>query len=196
MLPHTAYLSSSRSQALVRPGLRRLCAGLAATLIVALAAHVAMPLPFTPVPFTLQPLAVLAVGLFLGPVDGAAAMLAYLAEGAVGLPVFSSTGPGGWLQLLSPTGGYLLAYPAVAAICGSLAPRLRGRLGPFRGAAVACTLATFVLFFSGAAWLAHLHPISLHTLWIVAVAPFLPGEAVKIMIAAGMYRSLSSVPSR
>jgi biotin transport system substrate-specific component len=97
----------------------RILAGLAATAVVAAAAHVAIPLPFTPVPLTLQPLAVLGVGLALGPVDGLLAMLAYLAEGAAGLPVFSPTGMGGLAQLVGPTGGFLMAYPLVAAIAGA-----------------------------------------------------------------------------
>src|SRR5580693_347884 len=105
----------------------RILIGLGATVVVALAAHVAIPLPFTPVPLTLQPLAVLGVGLALGPVGGFLTMLAYLAEGAMGLPVFSPTGLGGVAQLFfGPTSGYLLSYPLVAAIAGGLT-RVLGR---------------------------------------------------------------------
>jgi len=74
----------------------KLVLGLAATAVVAAAAHVAIPLPFTPVPLSLQPLAVLGVGLAFGPVGGFLTMLAYLAEGLCGLPVFAPTGPGGF----------------------------------------------------------------------------------------------------
>src|ERR1700749_5039108 len=84
--------------------------GLAATLVVAAAAHISIPLWFTPVPLTLQPLAVLGVGLAFGPVGGFAVMLAYLAEGACGLPVFSPAGPGGIAQIIGPSGGFLMAY--------------------------------------------------------------------------------------
>src|SRR5208282_1929545 len=80
-----------------------------ASLFVALCAHVTIPLmPLTPVPLTVQNLAVLLVGLLLGSRRGFAAMALYLIEGASGLPVFSPTGPGGIAHLLGPTGGFLM----------------------------------------------------------------------------------------
>src|ERR1700726_2943464 len=82
-----------------------------ASLFVALCARIALPLPFTPVPLTLQNLGVLLVGLTLGGRRGFAALVLYLAEGLLGLPVFSPTGPGGLAQLLGPTGGFLLPSP-------------------------------------------------------------------------------------
>lgn len=170
---------------------RRVTLVIAASLAVAAAAHIALPLPFTPVPLTLQPLAVLLVGLLLGPLDGALALLAYLAEGAAGLPVFSPTGPGGLLQLLGPTGGFLMVYPVVAAIAGGTSTALRIRMPRFVAALVGCSLAVGVLFLSGAAWLLWLRPMPLHVLWMVAIAPFLPGELIKIAAAAGIYRALS-----
>ena len=78
-----------------------------ATAFVALCAHISVPLYFTPVPLTLQTLAVILIGLTLGPALGASAMVLYLAEGAMGLPVFSPHGPGGIAQLLGPTAGFL-----------------------------------------------------------------------------------------
>src|SRR5271163_5216021 len=89
-----------------------------ASLFVALCARVALPLPFTPVPLTLQNFGVLLVGLLLGSRRGFVALALYLAEGAMGMPVFSPTGPGGIAQLLGPTGGFLLAYPLVAWVAG------------------------------------------------------------------------------
>src|SRR5450755_1409628 len=83
----------------------------AATGLVAIAAHVSVPLFFTPVPLTLQTLAVLFLGLLMGPRWAFATTALYLVEGAVGLPVFSPVGPGGVLQLFGLTGGYLLSYP-------------------------------------------------------------------------------------
>src|ERR1700684_3857010 len=82
-----------------------------ASLFVALCARVSLPLPFTPVPLTLQNFGVLLAGLMLGSRRGFAALVLYLAEGAAGLPVFSIGGLGGIAQLLGPTGGYLFAYP-------------------------------------------------------------------------------------
>ena len=90
---------------------------------MAAAAHVSVPLWFTPVPLTLQPLAVLAVGLALGPVDAAIAMLAYLAEGAQQVCRCSArVGLGGVAQIVGPTGGFLMSYPLVAALAGTGPP--------------------------------------------------------------------------
>lgn len=169
----------------------KILVGLAATLVVAAAAHVSIPLPFTPVPLTLQPLAVLGVGLALGPVAGFFTMLAYLVEGAAGLPVFSPTGPGGPMQLFGATGGYLLAYPFVAAIAGGGARGRSSRISRFIAASISCTLAIALLFVCGAGWLMTVNHLSLHQTWIVAVAPFLPGEVVKVIVAAGIYSTLT-----
>jgi hypothetical protein len=99
-----------------------------ASLFVAACAHLIVPLPFTPVPLTLSDLAVLLVGLALGPELAFAALVLYLAEGAAGLPVFSPTGPGGLVQLFGFTGGYLLAYPFAAALAGYVDRLLLRRL--------------------------------------------------------------------
>jgi biotin transport system substrate-specific component len=170
----------------------RILIGLAATAVVAGAAHISIPLPFTPVPLTLQPLAVLGVGLALGPVAGFLTMMAYLAEGAVGLPVFSPTGMGGLAQLFGPTGGFLMAYPLVAAIASGLSRRLAGRTSKFVAAFVASNLAMGLLFLFGAGWFMNYTHHSLHATWIGAVAPFLPGEFMKVMIASGVYSTLST----
>ena len=89
-----------------------------ASLVVALCARVTIPLPFTPVPLTLQNFGVLLVGLLLGSRRGFAALALYLVEGASGLPVFNPTGPGGIAQIIGPTGGFLMAYPLVAFVAG------------------------------------------------------------------------------
>ncbi|MGC9199266.1 MAG: biotin transporter BioY [Acidobacteriaceae bacterium] len=164
---------------------------LAATVVVALAAHVAIPLPFTPVPLTLQPLAVLGVGLALGPLDGFLAMLAYLAEGAMGLPVFSPVGLGGVAQLLGPTGGFLMAYPLVAFVAGALTRKWNSPTARFLSASVAGTLAMAILYLMGAGWFMHYTGSQLHAVWIGAVAPFLPGESIKVLVAAGVYSALT-----
>jgi len=199
----TIAASSQRSDILfgIAPSLpARIALGLAATAIVAAAAHIAIPLPFTPVPLTLQPLAVLGAGLALGPVAGFLTMIAYLAEGLCGLPVFSPTGPGGLAQLLGPTGGFLMAYPLVAAIIGGLTPRLAGlglmgkpplRVSSFLAALLAGHLAMALLFVSGAGWFMHFTHHSLQATWIGAVAPFLPGEVIKVFVAAGVYSTLT-----
>ena len=101
--------------------LRRVIAVALGAAFVAAAAQVAVPLPGTPVPMTLQPLAVLLVGGLLGPALGASSLLLYLALGAAGLPVFTPLGVPGALRLIGPTGGYLLSYPIAAYAVGKLA---------------------------------------------------------------------------
>lgn len=194
---NTSYpaLVRSGAESASAPGVaRRILQALCVTLVVALAARVAFPLPFTPVPFTLQPLAVLGVGLALGPLDGCLAMLAYLAEGAAGLPVFSPTGSGGIAQLFGATGGFLMAYPVVAFLAGGITRRLQTVTASFAAALLGCTAAVLVLFACGASWLAHYTHLSPEQALVGAVLPFLPGETIKIFAAAGTYRALK--PSR
>src|ERR1700744_3930566 len=182
-------LSHARAFGSTIPG--KLTLGEAAAVFIALAAHVAFPLPFTPVPFTLQPLAVLGVGLAFGPVGGFLTLLAYLAEGACGLPVFSPAGPGGVAQLFfGPTSGYLLSYPLVAAIAGGLTRLLERRLSLFTSAFLGCAAATIVLFPAGAASFMAFTHLPLRAVWIASVAPFLPGETIKILAAPGIYSTL------
>ena len=182
-------LSQARAFGSTIPG--KLTLGVAATVFIALAAHIAFPLPFTPVPFTLQPLAVLGVGLAFGPVGGFLTLLAYLAEGACGLPMFSPAGPGGVAQLFfGPTSGYLLSYPLVAAIAGGLTRLLGYRLSRFVSATVGCAIATVVLFLAGAGWFMAFTHLPLRAVWIASIAPFLPGETIKILAAAGIYSTL------
>jgi biotin transport system substrate-specific component len=184
----TNRIASLSSAADTLPG--KVVIGLAATAVVAAAAHVSIPLPFTPVPLTLQPLAVLGVGLALGPVAGFFTMLAYLAEGAVGLPVFSPTGPGGIAQIVGPTGGFLMSYPLVAAVIGEITHSLGARLSKFSSALIGGFLAIAVLFAFGASWFMLYAHHSLQATWVGAVAPFLPGEIVKVFVAAGIYSAL------
>src|SRR3989442_12575248 len=101
--------------------LRRALAVVLGAAPVAAAAQIAIPLPGTPVPATLPPLAVLLVGGLLGAPLGAGSMLLYLAAGAAGLPVFTPFGVPGLGRLLGPTGGYLLAYPLAAFAVGRIA---------------------------------------------------------------------------
>jgi biotin transport system substrate-specific component len=162
-----------------------------ATLFVAACAHISIPLPFTPVPLTLQNFAVLLVGLLFGPAAGFATMALYLTEGALGLPVFNPAGAGGVLQLLGPTGGYLLSYPLVAAAAGWTfrSVPLKSLYGR---AALAGTIATVILFSAGSVWMAQVLHLSSSAVWAMAIVPFLPGEIVKIAAAAGLTASLQS----
>jgi len=153
------------------------------SLLVALCAHVSIPLWFTPVPLTLQTFAVLFLGLVLSPAAAAATLLLYLAEGATGLPVFSPYGPGGFLHLFGPTGGYLLSYPFAAALTSFLRRRFAG--GGFAPSLLAAASGSGVILLCGAAWLAILTHQSAEAVLALAVLPFLAGDTLKVAAAAG-----------
>ncbi len=156
---------------------------LAGALVVALAAQVALPLPGTPVPFTLQVPAVLLVGGLLGARLGAASMALYLALGIAGLPVFAALGPLGPARLLGPTGGYLLAYPVAAALSGRLVGSARS--WPALGGALLAGLG--VIYLGGVAQLAVLigdpgKAVRLGSL------PFLPFDLFKLLLVGLVLR--------
>ena len=160
-----------------------------ASALVAICAHIAVPLGFTPVPVTMQTFAVLLLGLLFGPGPAFACLALYLMEGAVGLPVFSPHGPGGMAQMLGPTGGYLLSYPFAAAVASVL--YRRGRRS-FVAAIAASGLASILILAAGASWLALLTHAKLSVVFAQSVAPFLAGDAVKILAAAACVSMLGS----
>lgn len=149
------------------------------TAALAAASQVAIPIPGTPVPFTLQPMLVVLAGLMLGPTAGAASMALYVALGAVGLPVFSPLGAPGVARLLGPTGGYLIAFPVAAYVAGFVAtsrPGLRWRwLGAMLGMAV--------IFVGGIAQLSILTG-SIAQAIALGITPFAAFDIVKAFIAA------------
>ena len=161
----------------------------AATALVAICAHIAVPLGFTPVPVTMQTFAVLLLGLLFTPGAAFACLALYLVEGAVGLPVFSPHGPGGMAQLFGPTGGYLLSYPFAAALASLL--YRRGRRS-FLGALMATGLGSIVILAAGATWLGLLTHLKFSVVFAQSVAPFLPGDAVKILAATACISVLGS----
>ncbi len=152
------------------------------SLVTALSAQIAVPLPFSPVPLTGQTFGVLLTGALLGPRLGALALLLYLTEGACGLPFFAG-GASGLARFAGPTGGYLAAYPLAAALVGSLATRGWDRR-PLTMLAAMLT-GSVVIFALGASWLAHFVGGASHAL-LLGVLPFLPGDAVKALLAAGL----------
>lgn len=156
---------------------------LAASLFVALCAHISLPLFFTPVPLTLQPFAVILIGLLLSPTVAFSAMLLYLVEGATGLPVFTPQGPGGMLQLFGATGGYLLSYPFASAITSWL---VRQTTRAFRHSILAAATGNLIILLSGGLWLFALTHMSLKAIAAQTVFPFLPGDALKVVAAAGI----------
>jgi biotin transport system substrate-specific component len=180
--PGSPYLESALQTV---PGRIMVC--ISATVLVAVCAHVTLSLPFTPVPLVLSDFAVILVGLALGPSAAFMAMVLYLAEGAMGLPVFSPQGLGGVAQLMGPTAGYLFAYPFAAAVAGLARKLSNTGLSNFSAAVVTGSFATTIVLASGAGWLGHLYSRNLAATWAMAVAPFLFGAAAKIVAAALMY---------
>ncbi len=168
--------TSQVDQTSVRTG-RRVLAVALGTAVVAAAAQVSVPLPFGPVPMTLSPLAVLLVGGILGPRGGVAAVAAYVALGAVGLPVYA-LGLAGPAILLGPTGGYLLAFPVAAGVTGWLAQK--GGIGL---ALLAAAAGGVVIHLGGWAQLA-LITGDPELAFRVGTLPFLPGDVLKVALAA------------
>jgi biotin transport system substrate-specific component len=177
-----AVQTLSTSQERIFEGARQVALVVGGSLVVALCARITIPLPGTPVPLTVQNFGVLLVGLLLGSRRGFAALALYLAEGAMGMPVFSPTGPGGIAQLLGPTGGFLLAYPLVAWMAGFIAER--GRKS-FARAALGGLLGEVLLFTGGLTWLAVLtHSVAQAFRW--GLYWFVFAEVIKVMMAAGI----------
>lgn len=152
-----------------------------ASLFIAVCARLSLPLPFTPVPLTLANFAVLAVGLGLGSRRGFAACVAYLAMGAAGLPVLSPFGPGGFLHLFGPTGGYLLAYPIVAYVAGMGTER-----SGFGRKLMMATVAELALFVCGVSWLVVLLHVPFAKAAAFGLYPFVFFEGMKVVGAAGL----------
>lgn len=162
---------------------RRIIAIGVAALLVAASAQVAVPVPFSPVPMTLQPLAVIVVGALLGPAAGAAALVVYLMAGAAGLPVFSA-GRAGAAWLVGPTGGYLLAFPVAATVVGVIGRSREDRV-PLLRLLIALAAGMVVIHLGGVAHLALLGGDPA-TAFRIGFAPFLTGDLLKIGLAAAI----------
>lgn len=161
-------------------GMRSVALVIVFSLLTALAAQIVIPL--YPVPITGQTFAVLLTGALLGSRLGALTMIAYIVEGAAGLPVFYGGNGGAAYLLGSPTLGYLLSYPLAAYIVGLLTER--GWDKKHVTAAAAMLIGSTVILFSGWAWLARL--IGAGEAFTVGVAPFIIGDFLKIALAAAV----------
>ena len=164
------------------PYVRNAALALIATLALTLAAK--LQIPFWPVPLTMQTFVVLVIGMAFGWKLGAATVLVYLAEGALGLPVFAGTPERGigLAYMSGPTGGYLAGFVAGAALCGFLAERGWDR-SPWR-TAVAMTLGHLLILALGWAWLAHL--AGPQKAYAAGVAPFYVATVVKTALAVAV----------
>jgi biotin transport system substrate-specific component len=150
------------------------------SLLTALAAQIAIPTPWSDVPITGQTFAVLLTGALLGSRLGALALIAYLTEGALGLPFFAAGGSGLARLTVSPWAGYLWAYPVAAFLTGWLAERGWDRR--YLKAAAAMGLGSIVILLGGMIW--RLGFMSFEQALATGVVPFLPGDAIKIALAA------------
>lgn len=147
------------------------------SLLIAAAAQV--KIPTWPVPITGQTFAVLLAGALLGSRLGAAAVIAYLVEGASGLPFFQNFN-GGIGYLTGQTAGYLIAFPAAAYITGAFAENGWDR--KFWSAAVSMAVGSLVILLSGWGWLSQFMTPS--TAFHAGVTRFIIGDIIKIMLAA------------
>lgn len=157
--------------------------------LTAIAAQISVPLPFTPVPFTLQPMIVLIGSAALGARLGMASQLVYLSLGIAGLPVFAASPslPQGAARLLGPTGGYLMAYPAAAFLTGWLAERGFDRR--YLTAVVAMLCGLTIIFAGGVTWLALAAPSESGAM-AAGLYPFIAADFAKVLLAAGVMPSL------
>jgi len=155
-----------------------------ATIAISLCAQLAVPVPFSPVPITMQTLAVLLTGALLGSRLGSLAVLAYLLEGVAGLPVFANA-HAGLVHMSGPTGGYLLGFVPAAALTGYLAER-RGKTSWMITLSI-MTIGTSVIFICGLGWLSFF--TTGNELFLLGLYPYLPGAFFKVIIASLLYLS-------
>ncbi|MFV0399811.1 MAG: biotin transporter BioY [Oscillospiraceae bacterium] len=166
---------------------RELCTVGIITALNAVLAQIAIPLPFTPIPFSLGMMAVFIAGILLAPLPALFSQLCYLLLGIVGLPVFGNF-TGGLGVFLGPKGGYLMAYPLMALVI-SLAVRWGKQSGAIRvvRTAVAMVLSTFLLLYLlGTLWLCFVMQTGFVEGLAMAVFPFIPLDMVKIAFCAAV----------
>lgn len=152
-----------------------------ASALIAIAAQIAIPIPLSPVPLTMQPLAVILVGVTLGSSRGGAAALLYLLEGISGLPVFAQ-GHGGAIWLLGATAGYLYSYPFAAWLAGWFSERGWGNT--IARAICGMLAALAVIYIGGWSWLAML--ASPRAAFTIGIVPFIVADIVKVALGAAL----------
>jgi biotin transport system substrate-specific component len=157
-------------------------------ILTAAAAQLSFPLPFTPVPFTIQPMIVLIGGAVLGSRLGALSQTLYLTLGIVGLPVFAFSPelPQGFARMLGPTGGFLMAYPLAACVTGWLAERGFDRR--YSTSILAMTAGLSVIFAGGVLWLAN--TVGVSAALATGLYPFIGVDIIKVMLAGVVLPSL------
>jgi biotin transporter BioY len=159
-------------------------AGLVIVFSLFIAACAQFSIQIGPIPITGQSFAVLLTGALLGSRLGAAALIAYLIEGAVGLPFFAPLGAPGILRFFGPTGGFLVAFPAAAFIVGAFAEH--GWDKRYHTAVAAMAIGSVIIFLGGWAWYAILTNTPPVTAFKIAVLPYLAGDVIKIALGAAV----------
>ncbi len=151
--------------------------------LVAAAAQVSLPLPFTPVPITGQTFAVVLVGAALGPVLGFASLFLYVALGIAGAPIYAD-GTEGWETFLGPTGGYLIGFVVAAAVTGMLAERKWDR--KFPSSLAAMLTGNVLIYVPGLIWLAAEIDTNLEDTLEAGLYPFVIGDLIKLYLAGAL----------
>lgn len=154
------------------------------SLLLALSAQFAFPIPFSPVPVSLQTMAVLLIGATLGAKRGALSVLLYLAEGALGFPVFAG-GLSGFFVLLGPKGGYLLGFVAAAIAAGALYSQKNGIIKNI----LALIFANSLIYLFGLSWLSLF--VGFSSALTFGLFPFVVGDLLKIFSAAASLKGIS-----
>lgn len=153
-------------------------------ILIALGAWVRIPLPFTPVPITLQTFFVLLAGATMGPMLGMASCTSYVILGCMGLPIFFGGG-GGLTHLLGPTGGYLIGFVVASWMVGRLI-RAKEKAN-FLWVVMAMVFGSLVIYGLGSSWLAMMVGLDIKRAFLMGTVPFLPGDGIKVLLAASLY---------
>ena len=196
---HSTLLDAMTARAAARFRVaEQLGAVLFVTMLTAVAAQISVPLPFTPVPLTFQPMVVLVGAAALGSRLGMASQVLYLALGIAGLPLFAASPalPQGAARLLGPTGGYLMSFPLAAFVAGFLAERGFDRRYPTALLAMLCGLA--VVFAGGLLWLmiASRPPVGVSAALAAGFLPFIVPDLLKLLVAAAVMPGLWKITGR
>lgn len=147
-----------------------------------LSSKISVSLPFNPVPFTFQLLAVFVIGLLLEPVEAFLAVAIYLLLGAIGLPVFAKGG--GVAYILGPTGGFLVGF----LLAAPLISLIKGKSGNSLMVILAMLTGLILIYASGLLYLAYLTKKGFLALLYAAVIPFVPFDLIKAIIAFGVFK--------
>ncbi len=181
---NTSNISGSRSNVTVLA----LCALF--TALTAICSWISIPLPFTPVPVNLATFAVMLSGCILGPVYGTLAQIVYVLLGAIGAPVFSG-GAGGLGIIAGPTGGYIICYMILAAVCGFITHMNSSAAKPsIVKIALAMILGTLLLYTAGTIWFMYVTGNKILPSLMMCVVPYLPGDALKMIVGIAIIKRL------